>query len=320
MSAVILTGLAEDAERCRPIAHAFFAKDLDFVWLSGGPQISAARLARCVILVWTEASSRDTRFLDFAQRMQRQEKAIGALLDPVTLPDEVAHAASFELFDFRGDENDVRLLELLDNARAKARGIAPAPPQSIFGRLRRRAWVWYTLILAPALLVIGNLADVVSVTGWFNGPSAAERQALAKTDKSSCEGLRKFRDAFPSGYYADRVTRAIDHPQHVMAPAQSRQIYPQVIAVARIDGIPAATREAAIEDAMRRARLAAQRACAPAANLDNGQLTRIGVKRREETVQYQDLRAGKVAGFTADVQCEMLATVQKPVDRCSFAP
>jgi hypothetical protein len=320
MSATILVGHREDADRLRSIVDALYANDLDFFWESEGPSFAAAAQARCIVLLWTERSVTDRDMIDFADRMLAAGKAIGALVDSVALPDELAAMALFDLAGFEGSKRDLKLLELYDAAKAKAKGIAPPPKQTFFARFKRRILIANAMVIVPALYLLGNAVNIRSTFDWFSGPSREEAQALKQVTPGSCESLKVFRDRFPRGYYYQGVAHVIEHPERIVTRVPETQPFPIVLMVSQSDAEPVATREAALSDASARAQRLAQRACVPIAALDKGKVVGVSVAQRPESIGCTHLKAGMICGFTTDVTCQVSSPVEHERQVCAFKP
>jgi hypothetical protein len=238
MSDVFLSYKREDELRVGRLVKALEKHGLSVWWDRGlpGGEIwregidSALTAARCVVVVWTEASVGPAGGFvkDEAARGASRGVLVPVMLDRIQVPLGFGEIQAIDLSYWRRSPRDPFLLDLVAAIRAKMEGRPVPPAQGPMKRLLRRLAFGSvgTVMLAFAGAIASNtfglqdrmcampvgqptLSDACGALGLGNRPTSDERIAWEQRPVGSCDALRRHVEHFPQGAYraiaADRL-------------------------------------------------------------------------------------------------------------------
>lgn len=230
MNDVFISYKREDEARVARLVLALEKSDLSVWWdrgLPGGEQwranIEAALMgARCVVVVWTQASVGPAGGFvrDEASRGSARQILVPVLFDKVQPPLGFGEVQAIDLVGWRGSIRDPFFKDAAAAIRAKITGQPVPHPQGPMRMLLRRLTIGS---LASALAVAGGafatntfslqnrichapmgqpwLSDACGSVGLGASPTRDERLAWERRTPGECNALRAHLRAFPDGVY-----------------------------------------------------------------------------------------------------------------------
>lgn len=239
MSDIFVACAPEDATRVDRLVKAL-EKDGFGVFLDRGPpggeawraNIEAAlNAARCVIVVWTQASiGPDGGFVrDAAARAKTRAILVPVMLEHVHPPLGFGELHSFDLVHWRGDVHDPFLGDIVAAVRAKMAGepvpAAKAPSAKLLRRLTIGGMISAAIAIAIPFFInafslqdqlctipLGQpfLSDTCGAIGFGNRPTRTERLAWTQLPSGDCEALRNHVARFPNGAYRTQAAELLE--------------------------------------------------------------------------------------------------------------
>lgn len=322
MSNIVLVGLPQDHGRVRTVVDALHALGLDFWWEPAGPATQAAQKAaeeaRCIILFFTSESLADKAYMAFATTAYADQKAIGARLDKLILPDSLAGMTVIDLTHFRGSKNDLFLDDLNSAADAKAKGIDPPPPRGPVSRMTKQMLTYGAGAFAMIALVIGFVSDVFGASSGLGDFLSRfdQPQRAAYHQAKTCDDLRTFERQYKDGYYVGKAHARTDDPkvteQTVWTPTpQQLKLY-----ISRDSMTPARAKDAAMQATTGKMQARATAACTAAATQLGGRFASAAFTPDADGWVCTTLSAGTVCGLSATATCQIDAPVVSTLEDC----
>ena len=323
MSQIVLFGLPADEARVRKVVEALLAQHLDIWWEKSAPDSDAAKealsMAKCVVFFWSSQSLKDTAYVHLATEVFTEDRAIGALLDRVSLPKAFASLTRIDLSRFKGNKNDLFLLDLVAAAKSKAAGIDPPPARGPFARF----WARVALMIPVALFVLGvvaNILGVISVKDLLKQPTAEERRDWEALKPGSCEALRQIRDKYKTeGYYFDKATaliagRKLSYKTQWVKGSQDLELY-----LSKDEAPQAASKAAAAKLSQVQMQNMADTACQTAAKQIEARNVTARFDISASKLSCDTFAAGTKCALSVNATCEYEAPKQVEVETCGLA-
>jgi len=221
---------SEDAERVARLAQALQSCALNVWWdryLPGGENWHAEiqralENAKCVIVVWTQASVEpDGDFVrDEAREGKQRNILVPVKLDRVAPPMGFGEIQTIDLTRWKGSTDDPFFQDLVAAVKAKLEG-RPAPAaKGPMRRLRQR--LTYSAVMTGMVACLGAfgldtfhaqekvcavpvlqpaVSDLCGTVGFGGRPGKAERLAWQARRPGNCDDLRNHLGRFPEGAY-----------------------------------------------------------------------------------------------------------------------
>ncbi|MDH5194376.1 MAG: toll/interleukin-1 receptor domain-containing protein [Nitrospira sp.] len=330
MNEIFISYKREDETRVGPLVQALEGTGLSVWWDRGLPggeswrqQIQTALdAAKCVIVVWTEASVGPAGDFvrDEAGQAKRRGLLVPVLMDRVSPPLGFGELQAIDLTRWKGRSRDPFFEDLIAAVTAKLEGRPVPPAKGPMKRLVRRL-TWSSVVstvgfggLALAFnlfsaqdqvcalpLIQPQLSDLCGSLGVGHRPTKAERVAWDQCD-GSCDALRRHIEQFPDGAYrtqaAERLAARRVTQTEVWTPGTRR-----LALFVGQDGAPARTEAEARSAAVARAHPDAERLC-------KGFTATTTFRLKETTPVAQQWQCeanadGVICGFDGEAVCNM---------------
>lgn len=178
---------------------------------------AALESARCVVVVWTNASVTHTEgfVMDEAQRGRARGVLVPVALDSVEPPLGFGQLQTIDLSHWRGSSKDPFFLDLVAAVHAKVGG-EPSPPAKGPARQLMRRFIYGGVASAIGAAALGfgfdvlgvqdhactiellqpSLSDFCGAVGIGERPTREERLAFEKLPPGDCAALQDFRERF----------------------------------------------------------------------------------------------------------------------------
>lgn len=321
----------DDEARVGRLVRALEASGFDVWWDRGLPggeswraNIEAALArARCVIVVWSSASTGAAG--DFVRDEAAQAKARGILVpvlfDRVRAPLGFGEVQAIDLAHWRGSVRDPFFRDLAATCRAKLEGVAAPRAQGPMARLIRRLTVGGLAggVSAAAFAFAANvfnvqshvcaapiaqpiLSDTCGALRIGDRPSRTERLAWSQLPAGDCTALRDFVNRFPAGAYRDDAADLIAARRTTIEQSWRPAQQSLAIYVGR-DATYAQTESAARADALRRGAILAARRCRDFSASGLHRFAGATTEAQEWVCERAD--GGFVCGYDGRAICEL---------------
>ena len=336
MSDVFISYKREDRSKVEPIADGLRRADLT-VWMDvqtpGGTAwrqaiVSELEEARCVVVVWSEASVGPAG--EFVHEEATRAKERGVLLpvriDDATAPIGFGEVQSLDLVGWRGKVTDPRFQDLVAAARAMVAGEArPRPTAAAKGK--RVAVTAAVAMLATVVAFAGDIAGfqrpacrlpgvhgICRIAGLGGVPTSAEENLWLSRAPRECAPLRVYLERYPSGAFAQEAERRL-----LAAETETRERWeaaPRRLPLGvRQQFEPLADEAAAREEALVRGADEATRLCNVFSDTDEFRLDSAGLDA--QIWRCVPRAGGVVCGFDGEAVCELEARHLDSIEVCS---
>jgi tetratricopeptide (TPR) repeat protein len=192
MADVFISYASEDRNRVRPLAEALIERGFNVWWdrsLAAGQDYTAIiekelKVAKAVIVVWTQSSTASTLVRDDAGRVRDEGRLVPVTLDPVQLP---LGFGAFQAEDFtrwNGGANapQMQLLVEVLNAKLSGRDVNSSEIE------RRRRRLGTRIRIVSVLTVIALIAGIAWVVNDFVRPDPPPTDLRAELLRLLAEG------------------------------------------------------------------------------------------------------------------------------------
>lgn len=229
MADIFISYASEDRNRVRPLAEALQQRGFNVWWdrsLAAGQDYTAIiekelKIAKAVIVVWTQSSTASTFVRDEAGRARDEGRLVPVMLDPVQLP---LGFGAFQAEDFtrwNGGANapQMQLLVEVLNAKLSGRDVNSAEIE------RRRRRLGARIRIVSVLTVIALIAGIAWVVNDFVRPDPpptdlrAELLRLLAEGQLTPEQAIQLAEILESGALGESASASLEDP----APGASEQ-------------------------------------------------------------------------------------------------
>ncbi len=284
---------------------------------------AALEAARCVIVVWTRASSRpDATFVhDEAQRAAARNVLIPVIFDSVKPPLGFGEMQTLDLRHWRGRRSDPFFEDLLAAVHAKMEGMpVPRAKGPVHRLVRQLTYGSIASAVVAAIAAFGldifrvqsaacafplgqpALSDFCGTLNLGGRPARAERIAWSERRPGNCSDLKRHITAFPDGAYRDKAAGMLAARREVPVESWLRGARRLELFVGQ-DGPPLPDEAEAKRDAFTRAQTKAERLCRNFSVTTKYRF--VSASAKAERWSCNSVSSGVVCGFEGQAVCEL---------------